>query len=116
MSNSKQFLEFSIDAQKLSEELYTHLAPHLNSLKEEFSDLIKKRILDQRNTDTSDDENDFLSRKETMEFLKISGNCLREWTNSGSLNAYRLGKRTYYRKSEIVDKLLRSNSKRTDSK
>ena len=54
-------------------------------------------------------ENDvYLTRTETAEFLKIDLSTLWHWTNKGKVKSYGLGNRRYYNKKEIID-LLRKN-------
>ena len=61
------------------------------------------------NTNTSDNENEFLTRKETAKFFKTSLVTIHKWTNDELIKHYKIGGRTYYRKSELVEVLLSSN-------
>lgn len=49
-----------------------------------------------------------LTREETAALLHISFPTLRKWTTDGIVNAYYLGARVYYLKSEILNALKRS--------
>ena len=61
-----------------------------------------KHYLDELQTN----ENDvFLTRTETCEFLKIDPSTLWHWTNKGLLNSYGISNRRYYNKKEILDRL-----------
>lgn len=51
----------------------------------------------------SNKENDvYLTRQETTDFLKINATTLWHWTNKGKVNSYGLGNRRYYNKQEII--------------
>lgn len=52
---------------------------------------------------------EFLNRKETAQFLKISLVTLHQWTNKGILKAYKFGNKTYFSRKEIVSQLFNSN-------
>lgn len=57
-------------------------------------------------------ENDvYLTRQETADFLKIDITTLYNWTNKGKLISYGIGHRRYYNKQEIIDKLQRNQLK-----
>jgi hypothetical protein len=57
-------------------------------------------------------ENDvYLTRQETADFLKIDASTLWHWTNKGKVKSYGLGNRRYYNKQEIIDKLQRNQLK-----
>lgn len=48
------------------------------------------------------DQSDLMSRKEVMDFLKISPSTLWKHTKAGKLNSSGLGNRVYYQRSEVV--------------
>ena len=59
--------------------------------------------------DLSTKENDiYLTRQETADFLKINATTLWHWTNKGKVNSYGLGHRRYYNKQEIIDTLKKN--------
>ena len=55
------------------------------------------------------EEKEFLTRKETAKFLQISLVCLHDWMKKGIVTPYKLGNRTYFKYSQIVESLLNSN-------
>ncbi|QNM84536.1 helix-turn-helix domain-containing protein [Polaribacter pectinis] len=62
--------------------------------------------------DLSNKENDvYLTRQETADFLKINATTLWHWTNKGKVNSYGLGNRRYYNKQEIIDTLKKNQLK-----
>ena len=62
--------------------------------------------------DLSNKENDvYLTRQETADFLKINATTLWHWTNEGKVNSYGLGNRRYYNKQEIIDTLKKNQLK-----
>lgn len=52
---------------------------------------------------------DFLTRKETKELLKIDLSTLWAWTKKGKLKSYGIGNRIYYKRSEIEQTLTPIN-------
>ena len=49
-------------------------------------------------------ENDiYMTRQETADFLKISLTTLWQWTNKGVIKSYSLGNRRYYNKKGIME-------------
>lgn len=52
-------------------------------------------------TETSE----LLTREEVTKILKVSYTTLFHWNNSGELSAQKIGKRVYYQRSIIMDKL-----------
>ena len=68
-----------------------------------------KELSDSFNSSSSDDKNDLLTRKETADLLQISLVTLHEWTNHKLLTSFKLGNRTYYKKSQVLEALFNSN-------
>ncbi|WP_053970846.1 helix-turn-helix domain-containing protein [Mangrovimonas sp. ST2L15] len=54
-------------------------------------------------------EDDLLTVDETLSFLKCSKQALWNWRKSGILPSYRLGNRVYYKKSDILNKLVKQS-------
>jgi excisionase family DNA binding protein len=50
-----------------------------------------------------------LTRTETIQYLKVDSSTLWSWTRNGKLKAYRVGNRVYYKKNEIDEALVRMN-------
>ena len=58
---------------------------------------------------SSKDETEFLTRKQTAELFGVSLATIHDWNNNGSLKPYKMGNRTYYRRSELLETLYNSN-------
>ncbi|WP_452231780.1 helix-turn-helix domain-containing protein [Lacinutrix sp. MEBiC02595] len=57
-------------------------------------------------------ENDvYLTRQETAEFLKINLTTLWNWTNKGKVKSYGIASRRYYNKQELIDLLQKNQLK-----
>ena len=72
------------------------------AVKEEMSkitDVIKL------NPKESEKESDFLTREETAKLLKVSTTTLFLWNRDSILKAKKLGRRVYYSKKEVYNKL-----------
>jgi len=50
---------------------------------------------------------ELMTRKETAEYLKIDSSTLWYWTNKGKVNAYGIGGRRYYKRSELVQSMIK---------
>lgn len=55
-----------------------------------------------------------LTRKETAELLGVSLVTIHDWSRSGIIHPYKLGNRTYFKRSEIMEVLNQSNPKTDD--
>lgn len=55
------------------------------------------------------DENDFLTRKQTAELFQVSLVTIHDWSKSGILKVYKMGNRSYYKRSELLETLYNSN-------
>lgn len=51
---------------------------------------------------------EYLTRDEVKQLLKINLSTVHLWTKSGRLQAYYLGNRVYYKRSEIEEALTRN--------
>ena len=64
---------------------------------------IKSELLELKNTLNPESlESPHLTRKATADFFGISLNCVNDWTRKGILKAYKVGQRTYYKRSELL--------------
>jgi hypothetical protein len=57
----------------------------------------------QKEFQTKNDDEALLTRDETCQFLKIDSSTLWAWTNKGKVQAYGIGARRYYKKSELME-------------
>ena len=55
-------------------------------------------------------ESPHLTRKETAKYFGVSLNCVNDWTRKGILKAYKVGQRTYFKRSELIQVMF--NQKR----
>ena len=49
------------------------------------------------------DERPHLTRKETAIFFDVSLNCINDWSKKGILKPIKVGQRTYFRKSDLLE-------------
>jgi excisionase family DNA binding protein len=57
-------------------------------------------------------QEEVLTRKETALFFKVSLVTIHDWVQSGILKAYKVGNRTYFKRSELMSVVEHSNSTR----
>lgn len=74
---------------------------------DELTELIADKLLSKMERFINDSKNKkddiLLTRKETVEYLKISLPTLYSWTKLGILKPLRIGSRVYYNKAQIID-------------
>lgn len=54
-------------------------------------------------------EKPILTRKEVAELFNVSLVCIHDWVNKGLLHPYKLGNRTFFKRSEVLETLYNSN-------
>ena len=78
-----------------------------------ISDSVKTQILEfsknMKTTFSQVDEKEFLTRKETAELFKVSLVTIHDWQNNGILKVYKMGNRSYFKYSELLERLYNSN-------
>lgn len=65
-------------------------------------EILLLEIISQKN-EPQPEVKDLLTRKETAELLQVNIATIWRWTNSGKLNQYGIGGRTYYKRSEVLE-------------
>ena len=50
------------------------------------------------------------TRKEAASFFDVSLNCINDWSRKGILKPYKVGQRTYFKKSECLQVMFNKNS------
>ena len=83
-----------------------------NELVNLISESVKTQIqelINATNKEQPKDVNDLLSRKETAEFFKVSLVSIHSWMKDGIIKPYKVGNRTYFKKSELINVVESSN-------
>ena len=83
-----------------------------NELANLISESVKSQIQELVNASTKErpkDQNDLLSRKETAVFFKVSLVSIHSWMKDGIIKPYKVGNRTYFKKSELITVVESSN-------
>lgn len=75
---------------------------------EELQQLIGSSVKDgifeiQKELQTKNFSEELLTREETCKLLKIDSSTLWAWTNKKKVNAYGIGARRYYKRSELME-------------
>lgn len=84
--------------QTTPEELYNGVKEILKNLEERLTSQFQPKQPDE-----------FLTREETADLLKIDKSTLWLWTKKGKLQAYGIGNRVYYKRSEIEKAIIELN-------
>lgn len=92
----------------MNRQIFTTVTP------EELSNLINERLKKELKIIISDltsekDQEELLTRNDTAELLSISLVCLHDWCKKGILKPYKLGNRTYFKRSELIQTIEQSN-------
>ncbi|WP_167607628.1 helix-turn-helix domain-containing protein [Maribellus sediminis] len=69
------------------------IQPLKNQIKEEFKEL--KRQVQPKEPE------EYLTRNEVKDLLKVDLSTIHNWTKRGKLKAYGIGNRVYYKRSEV---------------
>jgi hypothetical protein len=68
-----------------------------------------QELLISSNKEQRKDEDDFLTRRETAQFFKVSLVTVHSWMKDGIIKPFKVGNRTYFKKSELVNVVESSN-------
>lgn len=80
-----------------------------DQLKELISSTVKTEIEVLKKEFQPKEPDAYLTRDETKSLLKISNFCLHNWMNKGILKKYKMGNRTYFKRSDIDEIITNSN-------
>lgn len=79
----------------------------------DLEELIRKVVGEQleefRKNTTTGNPHELLTREEACQLLKISLTTLWSWTKKGKIIAHGIGNRVLYKKSELMESLVRIN-------
>lgn len=66
-----------------------------------------ERLKDELKSDNH--EKELLTQKETAEFFKVDASTIYHWVKRGNINAYGVGGRRYFKRSELIKSLILLN-------
>ena len=92
MSELKNVKFIQLTAEELEKLLDQKLSEHTEKM--------ERKLLG----DKADDE--LLTRDETARFLQCDISTLHNWVKKGKLNAYGIGNRRYFKRSELLESLI----------
>ncbi|WP_026709336.1 helix-turn-helix domain-containing protein [Flavobacterium frigidarium] len=79
----------------------------------DLEELIRKVVAEQleefRKNIPIDNPDELLTRAEASSLLKINITTLYNWTKKGQIIAYGIGNRVYYKRGELMGRLIRIN-------
>jgi len=78
-------------------------------LEQIIKETIKNQMEEFRRTLSIDTPDVLLTRSEACSFLKINMTTLWNWSKKGKIISYGIGNRVYYKKSELLESLVRIN-------
>ena len=77
--------------------------------KKELEDLIGKSLEEviKNNPQNIPPDQELLTRDEACKLLKVDSSTLWRWTNKGTVTAYGIGSRRFYKKEELMSSLIK---------
>jgi hypothetical protein len=86
-----------------------------NLTPDQLAEMLKETVLNafneltqQPTAETSANQKEVLTRKETAQFFGVSLFCLHNWVNKGILTPYKVSGRTYFKRSELDKTLIKA--------
>ena len=74
-----------------------------NDLANLINEGIKKELSEFKKALNPDDlQSPHLTRRQTAEFFGVSLNCVNDWRRKGIIKDYKVGQRTYFKRSELM--------------
>ena len=95
MQEQKPIQLLNLSTDELKEAILSELKPQLESLRQELR---------------QQEPEEYLTRKELAEKLKITLPTITDWSKKGILKPYRLGKLVRFKKSEVEKSLIEINN------
>lgn len=84
-----------------------------NALANLIADAVRKQLETlSRELKTQDQQpgNELMTRKECAEFFAVSLVTIHDWVKNGILKPYKVGHRTYFKRSELMEVVNQSNT------
>lgn len=85
-----QFIQ--VTPEQLQEAIIKGVKTHLDELKKDFQPR---------------EPNEYLTRQETADLLKVDLSTIHNYTKQGKLNAYGIGHRVYYKRKEVENAIVK---------
>ncbi|CAA0214112.1 DNA-binding protein [Tenacibaculum maritimum] len=78
-------------------------------LRNEIIEGIKPQLDELKNHLQPKEPIEYLTRQETADLLKVDLSTIHNWTKQSKLIAYSIGKRIYYKRSEVESSIIKLN-------
>lgn len=75
-------------------------------LKSEVKNAVKDILTKPKISELQSFEKPHLTRIETSEFFGVSLNCINDWCKNGTLKPFKVGQRTYFKKTDLLNTLF----------
>lgn len=86
-----------------AEEIFEFLVYRLNQkIRPIVIEAVNEAFSKQQSKETVQPEEELLSPTETMQYLKVSRSTLFSWKKTKLIKGYRIGRKVYYKKSELL--------------
>jgi len=71
-----------------------------------ISESVKSQIEDLKNSITTQNPDELLSREQVLELLQINASTLWHYQNKGRITVYKFGSKCFYKKAELLAGLI----------
>ncbi|MCD9621881.1 helix-turn-helix domain-containing protein [Tenacibaculum maritimum] len=86
-------MQIEFNTEQLRNEIIEGIKPQLDELKNHLQPKVTE----------------YLTRQETADLLKVDLSTIHNWTKQSKLIAYSIGKRVYYKRSEVESAIIKLN-------
>jgi hypothetical protein len=80
-----------------------------NALIDLIDETLKKRLEDLKKTFQPKEPTEYLTRNDVAEMLQIDLSSVHNWTKKGTLTAYQISGRVYYKRVEVENAIVQLN-------
>jgi hypothetical protein len=77
---------------------------------EQLESLIKESLSQPINTKPTEKKDEILTRQATAKMFGVSVETISDWANKGIIKMYKVGNRSYFKHSELIQVLTNSNT------
>jgi len=81
----------------------------ISDLEQIITRIVKNELKEFRENSSTYNNEELLTRSEACSLLKINMTTLWNWSRKGKIVSYGIGNRVYYKKSELLESLVRLN-------
>lgn len=82
-----------------------------NIISQQVREDLQKYATNPKLSEISKTDKPHLTRQETADFFDVSVGCINDWSNKGILKPIKVGQRTYFKKSDLMELMFEKENK-----